>query len=439
MQVSNQTKAVLLLTSHFTRPENGKPKPLSTTEWARFALWLRDHDLQPASLLTDDPRGLLSGWVDRRITQDRIGYLLRRGGALGFALEKWERAGLWLLTRSDREYPSRLKLRLKLDSPPILFGCGSKMLLNEGGVAVVGSRNASDSDLAFAAQIGAEAAAQGHSVVSGGARGVDESAMLGALASEGTAVGVLADGLLRSATSAKYRKHLMSNDLALVSPFNPDAGFNVGNAMARNRYIYCLSDSALVVSSSRDKGGTWHGAIENLKASWVPLWVKPSRDVNSGTHDLVKRGGRWLPNDGTSLEMLFEIGERATETRSKPETLPWNPLQRGAEVPPRSVGDGRPQPVHHVSPRLTEVSEGATAPLDDISFYDLFLHRAARLIFDQALKADEIAKCLDIAKGQVNAWLKQATAEGRIKKLGKPVRYRWENSEVRQASMFDDS
>lgn len=79
-------------------------------------------------------------------------------------------------------------------------------------------------------------------IVSGGARGVDQSVMLGALESRGTAVGVLADSLLRSATSAKYRKYLVSNDLALVTPFNPEARFHfhVGSAMSRNKYIYML-------------------------------------------------------------------------------------------------------------------------------------------------------------------------------------------------------
>ena len=53
--------------------------------------------------------------------------------------------------------------------------------------------------------------------------------------------------------------------------------------MARNRYIYCLADTAIVISSTADKGGTWTGAIENLKAAWVPLWVKKTETQKSGT------------------------------------------------------------------------------------------------------------------------------------------------------------
>ena len=173
---------------------------------------------------------------------------------LGLALEKWNRAGLWVMTRSDIDYPGRLKQRLRTDSPPILFGCGDRKLLQAQGVAVVGSRDATEDDLAFATRLGDMAAMQGLSIVSGGARGVDEAATLGALNCEGTAVGILAEGLLRAAISSKYRKGLMARNLVLVSPFNPEAGFDVGNAMARNKYVYCLSDAAIVVAAENEKG-----------------------------------------------------------------------------------------------------------------------------------------------------------------------------------------
>jgi len=176
------------------------------------------------------------------------------------------------------------------------------------GLAVVGSRDAGHADLAFAAKLGAQASRQGISIVSGGARGIDEAAMLGALENEGTAIGVLADSLLRAAISAKYRKHLMTGNLALVSPYNPEAGFDVGNAMARNRYIYCLGDGAVVVSSSRNTGGTWTGAIENLKEGWVPLWVKPGSEGTSGNVDLVRRGARWLPDVEHESRLPIDLG-----------------------------------------------------------------------------------------------------------------------------------
>ena len=128
-------------------------------------------------------------------------------------------------------------------------------------------------------------------MISGGARGVDETAMLGALGREGTAVGILADSLLRAATSARFRPSLLNGNLALISPFNPEAGFEVCNAMARNKYIYCLADAAIVIAADREQGGTWHGAVENLKHGWTPLWIKPHPDPASGNAELIRRGG----------------------------------------------------------------------------------------------------------------------------------------------------
>src|SRR5207244_7674266 len=141
------------------------------------AVWLKDHGLGPDALLRGDPQSVLAGWIDRTVSAARLEALLGRGAALGFALEKWQRAGLWVLTRSDPGYPERLKRHLRADAPAVLFGCGDKGLLDRGGIAVVGSRDAGEADLSFTADLGREAARQGYSVVSGGARGVDQSAM----------------------------------------------------------------------------------------------------------------------------------------------------------------------------------------------------------------------------------------------------------------------
>ena len=302
MSISSQTQAILLLTSYFSKPTKDSVKPLTIKEWGRFAQWLKDHRINPESLLNGQLNTALDGWTDKSITPERIEKLIKRGSALALAMEKWTRAGLWVLTRSDKDYPNRLKQLLKTDCPPVLFGCGDPALLNNGGIAVVGARNANDDDLGFSRKLGGKAANQGYSIISGGARGVDEAAMLGALEAEGTVIGVLADSLLKAATSKKYREYLINQNLVLVSPYYPEAGFNAGNAMSRNKYIYCLSDTSVVVKSDT-KGGTWNGALENLKEQWVPLWVKISTDINSGNAQLIRKGGKPLPEDLSQLDI----------------------------------------------------------------------------------------------------------------------------------------
>jgi predicted Rossmann fold nucleotide-binding protein DprA/Smf involved in DNA uptake len=317
--MDNLTQAVLLLTADFSKSAKSDPltllTPLTPTEWGRFALWLKESGLQPEALLVNDPAGLLAGWSDDKITVDRIISLLRRAPALAMALEKWQRAGLWVVTRADPQYPRRLKERLKNASPPLFFGCGNRNLLGQRGIAVVGARDAKGEDLELARRLGEMAADQGWNIVSGGARGIDESAMLGALERGGTAVGVLPNNLLRVATSAKYRSALMSDNAVLLSPFNPEAGFEVANAMVRNRYIYCLADAAVAIAAGKGKGGTWNGALDNLKHGWTPLWVNPtptptskptpksSPDPASGSSKLILQGAGALPDDLASLNL----------------------------------------------------------------------------------------------------------------------------------------
>ena len=375
-----EAQAVLLLNVSFGKSDTGDGKPLSKQEWARFAVWLNDNGLEPSVLLKGDLDALLKDWEDRRITLERLRALLNRGAALGLSLERWQRAGLWVLTRSDPDYPERLKRRLGAAAPAVIFGCGNKSLLGRGGIAVVGSRNAGEDDLAFARNLAADAAGRGYSIVSGGARGVDRNAMQGALEREGTAVGVLADSLLRSAMAAGYRQYILSGDLALVSPFNPEARFNVGNAMARNACIYCLADAAVVVTSEAGKGGTWNGAVEDLEIRWVPLWVKPDSAPGSGNPELVRRGAAWLP---TEARQLWRPDGRRASGRPpvSGSTGAWNaggsraPAVRGAVSaggwrslrtlphPHRRTYDGEAdrRPTHRRMPPLEEAASGRLA------------------------------------------------------------------------------
>ena len=428
MPPTPQAQSILLLTASLGRADPGNARPLSNSEWARFAIWLKHHDLAPASLLASGWKDVVAGWTDPAVSLARLEALLNRGAALGLALEKWQRAGLWVLTRSDADYPARLKKRLRANAPATLFGCGNRRLLNAGGIAVVGSRKADDEDLHFAEDLGRQAGEQGRTIVSGGARGVDESAMLGALEREGTAVGVLADSLLRSATSAKYRKYLVSNDLALVTPFNPEARFHVGSAMSRNKYIYCLADAAVAVSSTPKRGGTWNGAVENLKAGWVRLWVKRNDSPASGNAELVRQGAHLLqPRLGPDSLLALAVG---------------GGVANGPE--PMTVGAGRADGGTEVTPTTLELAPGGSSAEETRpdrghpDFYRLFLEWLDAATASEPIDADDIAGWLDLKKTQVAAWLQRGIGDERVRKLAKPVRYQAIRPRSRQASLLQD-
>ena len=408
MNLSATAQATLLLTSYFSKAGSEDAKPLGNAEWGRFALWLKEKELTPANLLGADHQTLLNGWQDKRISLERILALLSRGHSLALAMEKWQRAGLWVVTRSDAEYPRRLKSRLKTNSPPVLFGCGSQSLLSTGGIAVVGSRTACDADLAFSDQLGTKAASQGIGIVSGGARGVDETAMSGAMRANGCVIGVLADSLLKAATSAKWRKGLMDGHVVLVSPFYPEAGFNVGNAMARNKYIYCLADAAVVVHSGK-KGGTLNGAEENLKQRWVPLWVKPTQDEEAANELLVNKGGRWCEVDVQSLELSALL------------TCPDHMGIDSAYLP--TTDQHEDLFFHRVREPETEF-QVSNNDERHTAYYQVFLDDLARLAADPISIVD-LAEKIGLHKAQVTDWLARSLNDGHAKKLSCPVRYQY--------------
>ena len=436
--LSENAQATLLLTSYFNKVGSEDARPLSNGEWGRFAAWLKEKSITPADLLASKPERLLRHWQDLHITTERILQLLKRGHSLALAVEKWQRAGLWIVTRSDPEYPKRLKHRLKTDSPPVLFGCGEKALLNTGGLAVIGSRKASATDLVFTEQVGIKAASEGVTIVSGGARGVDETAMQGAMNRGGAVIGVLADSLLRAATSSKWRQGLMNGHVVLVSPFYPEAGFSAGNAMARNKYIYCLADSALVIHSGK-KGGTLSGAEENLKKGWVPLWVKPTDDRDAANHNLVGKGGSWCEVDIHALDIsyLLTAAHHAAYSTNQ-ETLDlFSVGETAQQQTPPSLLDSVAEPVQQGIPdssKSTTEELVKDLPRQEMpsDFYQVFLNALSQLAQSPAT-LEQLRNDTGLHKSQLNEWLNRAVNDGAVKKLNRPARYLATNKTLGEA------
>lgn len=367
MDLRPDDHVTLLLTAHL--PGGGAVQPLAPGEWARLSAWLSAQGLKARDLLVGDPKHTLSTFQDKAVTLERVLPLLERGFQVGLLLEKWQRAGLWVVTRSSADYPKLLQDRLGDQSPPIFYGAGDRKKLDTKALAVVGSRNAAEEDLHFARQLGHAAAQQGWSIVSGGARGVDEASMRGAIEAGGTVIGVVADSLLKTATSHKYRDAIQRSDIVLLCAFHPESGFSGANAMARNKYVYCLSRAAVVVCSDTGKGGTWAGATEDLKKKWVPVWVKYQADARSGNRALVERGAQVLPDADPHALRLEEL-ERGSLTahelfagQAADVHEPTVPYKRpAAATPPTSNGTTT---VRSEADELEAVLKALTTPMTD--------------------------------------------------------------------------
>lgn len=426
-ELTKDAKAILLLCGRFGKNDaiNGT-RPLSLSEYNLLAGWLVACKARPADLLSDAAIDLLAG-APAGIDTDRAKNLLSRGAAMALAVEKWTNNGIWVICRSDAAYPERLKHHLKKQAPPILYGIGEIDLVSRGGLAVVGSRNIDNEGELFTRKVAEESARQGIQIVSGGARGVDQIAMLAALEAGGTVLGVLADSLMNAAVSGKYRRGIREKQLTLISPYNPDARFNVGNAMARNKYIYALADFALVVAYEYQKGGTWAGAREELKReSARAVFVRDEDSVPDGNEALKKMGALPFPKQPWGKSLLSKIQEAADRRpRSKTEQRSFFDIQISQ---PDLIATTIKEEARVYS--ADEITKGsATYPKEHSEkMIPKSIYAAVIPVILNTLKEwktpKELATELNVRKGQLDDWLKRASKEGKIEKRNKPVRYR---------------
>lgn len=323
MSMTHDSQAILLLCSQLGLIAGGDHKALTLRDWNPLAKRLQSAGMRPGDLL-----GMTAGDMMSRLDVApeealRYEFLLQRGGALAIELERLEALGILVLTRADKHYPARYRQRLKEAAPAVLFYAGDPALLGQPGIAVVGSRRLDDVGKACAEFVGNACGLSGQVLYSGGAKGVDTISMDAALQSRGTAVGVLANSLETAIRHPEYRAALGRGDLCFVTPYSPNAPFSVGTAMGRNRLIYTLADYAIVVASDAEKGGTWAGATDALKAKWLPVFILEHQGMPEGNKALIKKGGFPLPYPLPvgHLELSGWLEEKTANTNPVPEQL----------------------------------------------------------------------------------------------------------------------
>ena len=146
--------------------------------------------------------------------------------------------------------------------------------------------------------------------------------------------------------------------------------------MARNKFIYALSDASVVVSSALEKGGTWQGATENLKKWEIPLYIREAEGLK-GNARLIEKGGKAFPPDALN----------------DPSCL---------IVPLPAQADSDVDKSDEYEQALPDMLEYLSEPRDKKS----------------------IVNFLQVTQNVANTWLKRAIEEGKVEKNNKPVRYK---------------
>lgn len=424
--LTEDTKAIILLCGVFGN--DCSEKPLSLAEYSTLVRWLIGVEMRPGDLLQKE--NISEASMGSGLDKQRLESLLGRGVQLGFAVEEWQRNGIWIISRSDIDYPIRYKKHLKDKAPPLLFGVGDRSLLNGGGLGIVGSRNVDQEGEAFTRQVAEQCAKNQMPVVSGGARGVDQISMTAALEAGGVTIGVLAENLLKKSVERSARHAIAEGRLLLLSPYHPTARFSVGTAMGRNKLIYGMADYGLVVSAEYKKGGTWTGAEEELKREIsLPVFVRVGKNTPLGNNNLLNIGAIPWPEsiDRSGFrQQLFDLAAQTLKNGNKKNPSLFD-FQAIHETPSIEEQQTVNEPIHEEAHSVECESKTQESP---VSVYQAVLPVILNKL-DSPTTAEDLAETLDVNKTQINAWLKKAVDEKKVEKLSRPVRYKKKNSECR--------
>ncbi|MBV8939785.1 MAG: DNA-protecting protein DprA [Alphaproteobacteria bacterium] len=243
-------------------------------------------------------------------------------------LDAAARFGARMIVYGGAEYPSLL--HMIPDPPPLLTVTGDAALWTKRTVAMVGARNASANACALAQKLARELGAEGITVVSGLARGIDAFAHKGALAT-GT-VGVIAGGIdtvyppenAELYAQLRERGAIITEQPFLQSPF-------AGAFPSRNRIIAGMSLATLVVEAS-PKSGSLITARLALEQGREVLAVpgSPLDPRARGCNRLLKDGAVLVEEAADVIEALGQARPIGTEDHPPASyTLP----------PPRSVSE----------------------------------------------------------------------------------------------------
>jgi predicted Rossmann fold nucleotide-binding protein DprA/Smf involved in DNA uptake len=225
-----------------------------------------------------------------------------------FLAESFFSQGFEIIPITSPEYSKTLKVNLKAaHAPAVLYVKGNKKILEEKSIAIVGSRDASETALKFTDNIAKLASKEFKVVVSGFAKGVDKQALDSAIDYKGQSVIVLPQGIMTFSSGFKnYYKQIIDGDVLVLSTFFPKAPWKAELAMARNPIIYGLADE-IYVAESADKGGTWSGVIDGLRKGRKIYVRKPEVDEKNANNILIQKGAIPVDFNGIELSKNYDI------------------------------------------------------------------------------------------------------------------------------------
>jgi DNA processing protein len=263
---------------------------------------LLDHfgDLETA--WAAEPDELRAAGLDRRSLDNLLA--VRAGVDLDLVLRRIEQLGIQVLTWESPDYPRNL---LSIPQPPpVLYVKGTLTPADEWAVAMVGTRRASPYGREVARELATRLAANGVTVVSGLARGIDGVAHQSALDAGGRTLAVLGSGLDQIYPPEHQRLgEAITKSGALVSDYPLGTKPESVNFPPRNRIISGLAKGVVIVEAGEASGAliTADFAAEQGRDVFAVPGSILQRSCR-GTNKLVQQGAKPVLDAADVLEEL---------------------------------------------------------------------------------------------------------------------------------------
>ncbi len=234
--------------------------------------------------------------------------------------EKIEKQGIEILTWQDQAYPQRLK---EIDQPPpVLYIRGEFLPDDLFAVSVVGTRRVTPYGRQITEELTSFLAANGMTVISGLARGVDAVAHQAALKAGGRTIAVLGSGVDRiyPPEHRALAEQIMERG-ALISDYAPGTPPDASNFPPRNRIISGLSLAVVVVEAGETSGAlitAEFAAEQGREVFAVPGSILAPQ--SKGTNKLIQNGALPLLNITDLMQALdiTRVGEHKAARKIMP-------------------------------------------------------------------------------------------------------------------------
>lgn len=208
---------------------------------------------------------------------------------------------------ADSYYPKQLK---KIYDPPeSIYVLGEKEILNQIGIAIVGSRNATQYGKNVASKMAKDLAEKGINIISGLAIGIDEFAHIGTLQQgNGKTIAVLGSGIdqLYPKQNIELARKIIKSGGCIISEYPIGTKPDKKNFPQRNRIISGLSQGILIVEANEKSGAliTAEFGLEQGKEIFaVPGDI--TKNQSKGCNLLIKDGAKLVLSTQDILEEII--------------------------------------------------------------------------------------------------------------------------------------